>query len=214
MACLNEIHCTTRTKSRVFHPRRLHCASIHPLFLSCRTDRRRDIHYTIFVPRKYKRKQAVDPYNAINPHAISTPHTKPHQISKYHTITPSRTYLQAGKTKEKHPSCSQCKASSICAWNPFRGTRSIQSTPDQTRSPLYARETLLTKATSVTPLVPFAWISTLTATAGRGHSVSALTVPVRTRNENCAIYRARTLRRCRRGGSVGRCECPFPPAKQ
>ena len=208
MACLNEFHCTTRRQSRVFHPRPSHCAFIHPLSVSCRTDRRRDSHWIIFVPRKYKRKQAMCPYNAINPRAntaISAPHTKPLQISKHHTNTNS---LQSRKDKKKRPSCSQCKPSSICAWNPFRGTKNIQSTPDQTRSPLYERGTLLTKGTSVRHLAPFAWISKLTATGGRGLSVNVLTAPVRTRNGNCVIYRARTLRRHRRGGSGGRCECP------
>ena len=150
------------------------------------------------------------PYNAINHRAytaISTPNTKPHQISTHHTITK---LASSEKEKRKHPSCSQCKASSTCAWNPFSVTRSIQSTPDQTRSPLYAQETLLTKATSVTILVPFAWISTKTATGGRGHSVSALIAQARIRNGSYATYRVGRLRRCRRGGSVGRCECPSP----
>ena len=152
------------------------------------------------------------PYNAINHRAytaISTPTTNPHQISKHHNITK---LASSEKEKRKHPSCSQCKASSICAWNPFSVTSSIPSTPDQTRSPLYAQEISLTKATLVITLVRSAWISTKTATDGKALLVNVPFVQARTRNGNCAIYRARRLRRHRRGGSVGRCECysPFP----
>ena len=210
MACLNEIHCTTRIQSLVFHLRRLHCPSIHPLSLSCRTDHQGDSLGTIFVLREYKRKQAMCPHNAINPRAytaISTPNTKPQQISKHHTITKS---ASSKKEKQKNPSCSQCKASSICAWNPFRVMKNTQSTPDQTRSLLYGQETSLTKATLVTPLAQFAWISTKTATDGRGRSVSALTARVRIRNGNYVTYQVRRLHHRRRGESVGRCECPSP----
>ena len=90
MAYLNELHCTKRIQSRVFHLRRLHCLYSHPLSLSCRTDRKKDSGWIIFVPRKYKREGAMCPYNATNPlayTAISTPNTNPHQISKHHTIT-------------------------------------------------------------------------------------------------------------------------------